>query len=52
MSLTNTFKTVSNGVPYLAAKSIAQTILDFLATKEWNYKQQTKKQLELPFIFF
>lgn len=51
MSLTNMFKTVGNGVPYLAAKSIAQTILDFLATKEWYYKQ-TNKQLELPFISF
>jgi DNA (cytosine-5)-methyltransferase 1 len=26
------FKTVGNGVPYLAAKSLAQTILDFLNT--------------------
>lgn len=32
MSLTNMFKTVGNGVPYLAAKVLAQTILDFLAT--------------------
>jgi len=32
MSLTNMFKTVGNGVPYLAAKSLAQTILDFLNT--------------------
>lgn len=30
MSLTNMFKTVGNGVPYLAAKALAQTILDFL----------------------
>ncbi|MFM8008633.1 MAG: DNA cytosine methyltransferase, partial [Dolichospermum sp.] len=30
MSLTNMFKTVGNGVPYLAAKALAQTIIDFL----------------------
>lgn len=32
MSLTNMFKTIGNGVPYLASKGLAQTILDFLAT--------------------
>ncbi|MBD2690415.1 DNA cytosine methyltransferase [Anabaena catenula] len=32
MSLTNMFKTVGNGVPYLAAQGLAQNILDFLAT--------------------
>jgi DNA (cytosine-5)-methyltransferase 1 len=32
MSLTNMFKTVGNGVPYLAAKALAQSILDFLNT--------------------
>ena len=32
MSLTNMFKTVGNGVPYLAAKALAQTILDFINT--------------------
>lgn len=52
MPLTNMFKTVGNGVPYLAAKSIAQTILKFLATKEWSYEQQVDKQLELPLTFF
>lgn len=31
LSLSNLFKTVGNGVPYLAAKGLAQTILDFLA---------------------
>ena len=30
MSLTNMFKTVGNGVPFLASEAIAQTILDFL----------------------
>ncbi|HEY9848763.1 MAG TPA: DNA cytosine methyltransferase [Leptolyngbyaceae cyanobacterium] len=40
MSLTNMFKTVGNGVPYLASKGIAQTIFDFLKKVEVN------KQLE------
>lgn len=30
ITLTNMFKTIGNGVPYLAAKALAQTILDFL----------------------
>lgn len=30
ITLTNAFKTVGNGVPYLASKAIAETILDFL----------------------
>ncbi|WP_414527557.1 DNA cytosine methyltransferase [Nodularia chucula] len=30
MSLTNMFKTIGNGVPYLASKALAETILDFL----------------------
>lgn len=30
MSLTNKFKTVGNGVPFLAAKALAEGILDFL----------------------
>ncbi|MBO1059234.1 MAG: DNA cytosine methyltransferase [Dolichospermum sp. JUN01] len=36
MSLTNMFKTVGNGVPYLAAKALAQTILDFMNTGSQN----------------
>ncbi|OUL29738.1 modification methylase NmeDIP [Nostoc sp. T09] len=32
MSLTNMFKTIGNGVPYLASKALAQSILNFLAT--------------------
>jgi DNA (cytosine-5)-methyltransferase 1 len=32
MTLTNMFKTVGNGVPYLAAQGIAKTILEFLYT--------------------
>ncbi|OUL31829.1 modification methylase NmeDIP [Nostoc sp. RF31YmG] len=31
MSLTNMFKTIGNGVPYLASKALAQSILNFLA---------------------
>lgn len=30
LTLSNMFKTVGNGVPYIAAKAIAQTIFDFL----------------------
>jgi DNA (cytosine-5)-methyltransferase 1 len=34
MSLTNMFKTVGNGVPYLVSKALAQNILEFLASNE------------------
>lgn len=37
MSLTHMFKTIGNGVPYLASKALAQTILEFLATHNKNY---------------
>jgi DNA (cytosine-5)-methyltransferase 1 len=30
MSLTNMFKTIGNGVPYLASKALAKTIINFL----------------------
>jgi DNA (cytosine-5)-methyltransferase 1 len=30
MSLTNMFKTIGNGVPYLASKALAQTMINFL----------------------
>ena len=36
MSLTNKFKTVGNGVPYLAGKALAQSILDFLYIKKFS----------------
>lgn len=36
MTLTNMFKTIGNGVPYLASKALAQTILDFLAISDRN----------------
>ncbi|MBD2345227.1 DNA cytosine methyltransferase [Anabaena subtropica] len=32
MSLTNMFKTIGNGVPYLASKALAQSIVDFINT--------------------
>ncbi|MEH2137895.1 DNA cytosine methyltransferase [Nostoc sp.] len=36
MSLTNMFKTIGNGVPYLASKALAQTIIDFFGTSVKN----------------
>ncbi|MBC5797629.1 DNA cytosine methyltransferase [Sphaerospermopsis sp. LEGE 00249] len=36
ISLTNMFKTVGNGVPYLAGKALAQSILDFLYIKKFS----------------
>jgi DNA (cytosine-5)-methyltransferase 1 len=51
MSLTNMFKTVGNGVPYLASKGIAETILDFLSTEKLSYEQPISKQLEEPLVF-
>ena len=52
MSLTNMFKTIGNGVPYLAAKAVAETIIDFLNTTEWHYEEQLEKQLELLLSIF
>ncbi|HAA27826.1 MAG TPA: modification methylase NmeDIP, partial [Cyanobacteria bacterium UBA8553] len=37
MSLTAMFKTIGNGVPYLASKGIARTIKDFLSTTEMRF---------------
>ncbi|MEH2180381.1 DNA cytosine methyltransferase [Nostoc sp.] len=50
MSLTNMFKTIGNGVPYLASKALAKTLFDFLVTKEYHSENEIK-QLELPLIF-
>ncbi|MBD2725634.1 DNA cytosine methyltransferase [Nostoc sp. FACHB-892] len=36
MSLTNMFKTIGNGVPYLASKALAKTIFHFLGTGMTN----------------
>jgi DNA (cytosine-5)-methyltransferase 1 len=52
MSLTNMFKTIGNGVPYLASKGIAQTIIDFLSKVECNSQLPEKQQLELPLMLF
>jgi DNA (cytosine-5)-methyltransferase 1 len=50
LSLTAMFKTIGNGVPYLAAKGIAKTILDFL-TNDYSPNILTEeKQLELPLL--
>ncbi len=51
MSLTNMFKTVGNGVPYLASKGIAQTILDFLSIEQCFYEQTLSKELEEALVF-
>jgi DNA (cytosine-5)-methyltransferase 1 len=44
---------VGNGVPYLASKGIAQTIIKFLETTEWHPELSLpiNKQLELPLKF-
>lgn len=42
ISLTNMFKTIGNGVPYLAAKGLAQTIMTFMQqikSKELEYAE-------------
>ncbi|MEA5507909.1 DNA cytosine methyltransferase [Halotia wernerae UHCC 0503] len=41
MSLTNMFKTIGNGVPYLASKALAQTIIDFLRISIKNHHLTT-----------
>ena len=38
MTLSNKFKTIGNGVPYLAAKGVAKTILDFITMEKINYQ--------------
>jgi DNA (cytosine-5)-methyltransferase 1 len=43
MSLTNMFKTIGNGVPYLASEALAQTIINFLGTG-------VKKTVDIPNI--
>lgn len=42
VSLTNMFKTIGNGVPYLAAKGLASTILNYIEqvkTKQFEYAE-------------
>lgn len=47
MSLTNMFKTIGNGVPYLAGKSIALAILEFLAMIYGLDKQSPNEKLKI-----
>jgi DNA (cytosine-5)-methyltransferase 1 len=53
MSLTNMFKTVGNGVPYLLAQALARTILDFLTSSasdrevSWEESPKASRQLQL-----
>jgi DNA (cytosine-5)-methyltransferase 1 len=53
MSLTNMFKAIGNGVPYMASRAIATTILDFLKSPQ-SYPglplHQPCQQLELPLV--
>ena len=52
LSLTNMFKTIGNGVPYLASKALALTIADFLETSQWQSPYYPKmEQLDLPLTF-
>ncbi len=51
MTLSNKFKTIGNGVPYLAAKGVAKTILDFLNMEKINYQEEISYQLELPLVY-
>ncbi len=47
MSLTNMFKTIGNGVPFLAAHALAKTIKDFISeanNEENNYSVQHSKR--------
>lgn len=46
MSLTNMFKTIGNGVPYLASKALAESILDFLGSIE-KYQNKLNETLIL-----
>ena len=50
LSLTNMFKTVGNGVPYLASKAIAQMIIQFLESPQNSYEILANEQLELPLV--
>lgn len=51
MSLTNMFKAIGNGVPYLASRAIATTLLDFLKSSQYYPVlplHQPYKKLGLP----
>ncbi|NES71026.1 MAG: DNA cytosine methyltransferase [Okeania sp. SIO2D1] len=51
MTLTHQFKTIGNGVPYLAAQRIAKTILDFLYRNKISDREEINHQLELPLVY-
>lgn len=52
LSLSNMFKTIGNGVPYLASKALALTIADFLETTQCQHSHYPQmEQLELPLAF-
>ncbi|MCL2938794.1 MAG: DNA cytosine methyltransferase, partial [Trichodesmium sp. MAG_R02] len=51
MTLSHKFKTIGNGVPYLAAQGVAKTILYFLDMKNVNYQEDLSHQLELPLVY-
>jgi DNA (cytosine-5)-methyltransferase 1 len=51
MSLSSMFKTIGNGVPYLAAKGIAKTILAFLDQDNLKCEHNFTHQLELPLVY-
>lgn len=50
MSLTAMFKAIGNGVPYLVAKALAQSVLDFLEQPYLSTEISLNKQLEFPII--
>ncbi|GGA37465.1 DNA cytosine methyltransferase [Okeania sp. KiyG1] len=51
MTLTHQFKTIGNGVPYLAAQRVAKTILDFLDMNQIYDREEMNHQLELPLVY-
>lgn len=51
MTLSHKFKTIGNGVPYLAAQGVAKTILCLLDMKNVNYQEDLSNQLELPLVY-
>lgn len=48
LSLSNMFKMIGNGVPYLASKALALTIADFLETIEWQSSDSLSRPSLIP----
>lgn len=44
ITLTDAFKTIGNGVPYLASKGVAETLLDFLGVKTCGLQHLTSSE--------